>query len=165
MNIKRTIQYYYLRIIRLSGSPRSLALGVAVGAAIGITPTLPLHTVLIISVTLAMRVNTIAGIIAGTLVSNPLTFLIQYYLAWWLGDRIFPDRLTWERIKAIVLLLMEEGLLDSLKTISALGFDTIVVMMTGGLILAIPTGLIFYLLSYRFFCKMQLKRQEKHLLN
>lgn len=165
MNIKRTIHYYYLRIIRLSGSPRSLALGVAVGAAIGITPTLPLHTLLIISATLAMRVNTIVGIIAGTIVSNPLTFLIHYYLAWWLGDIVFPDRLTWERIKAIVLLLMEEGLLDSLKTLSALGFDTILVMMTGGIILAIPTGLISYLLSYRFFYRIHIKRQEKHLLN
>ncbi|MBW2328784.1 MAG: DUF2062 domain-containing protein, partial [Deltaproteobacteria bacterium] len=84
-DLRRLVRYYYLRFIRLQGSPHSLAMGAAVGAAIAVTPTLPLHTVTIIPITLLLRVNTIAALIAGTIVSNPLTFAAQYYVSWKIG--------------------------------------------------------------------------------
>ncbi len=165
LNIRRAIQYYFLRFKRLQGSPRSLALGTAIGAAIAITPTLPLHTVFIVAVTLLFRVNTIAALIAGAFISNPLTFVPQYYLAWLIGDFLFPHRLSWDRILSLLEQLNEEGLIESLKTVSHIGFDAFIVMMTGGVILAIPAGLIGYFLAFWFFKKLRLKRQQKHLLN
>jgi uncharacterized protein (DUF2062 family) len=38
-------------------------------------------------------------------------------------------------------------------------------MMTGGLILAVPTGVVTYLLIYRLFLGLRQKRRQKHLLN
>ncbi len=140
-------------------------MGAAVGAAIGITPTLPFHTVMILSATLIMRVNPIAAILAATIVSNPLTFIPHYYAAWWLGDLFLPDRLTWLQIKELLFQLKSVGLLESLQTIWEVGLNTSLVMMTGGLLLAIPTGIISYILAYKFFVTMHRKRREKHLLN
>lgn len=165
MKTKRIIAYYYLRLKRLQGNPRSLAVGAAIGAAIGITPTLPFHTVMILTATLLLRVNPISALIAGTLVSNPLTFIPQYYAAWWLGNMIFPDRLTWLQIKQLLAELNSNGVMESIHTIWEVGFNAVAVMMTGGLLLAIPTGILFYIVGMRFFVAIHLKRREKQLLN
>lgn len=140
-------------------------MGAAVGAAIGITPTLPFHTVMILSACLIMRVNPIAAILAATIVSNPLTFIPHYYAAWWLGDLFLPDRLTWLQIKELLFQLKSVGIFESLQTIWEVGLNTSLVMMTGGVLLAIPTAIISYLLAYKFFVTMHRKRREKHLLN
>ncbi len=164
-DLQRLGRYYYLRFIRLRGTPYSLAMGTSLGAAIAITPTLPLHTIVIIGVTLLLRVNTIAALIAGTVVSNPLTFAAQYYLSWKIGDLILPDRLSWERLQEVLAMVREAGILEGLKILSHQSFDAILVMLTGGLVLAIPMGAVTYFLSYRFFAHLQEKRQQKHLLN
>lgn len=165
LDLRRTIRYYYLRFIRLRGTPSSLAMGTAVGAAIAITPTLPLHTVVIVPVTLLLRISTIAALIAGTVVSNPLTFAAQYYFSWKIGNFFLPDRLSLERLQQVLCMVKEAGIVEGLRILSTLSVDAIIVMMTGGLILAIPTGILFYCLSFRFFVHIQKKRQQKHVLN
>jgi uncharacterized protein (DUF2062 family) len=165
MSLSRTIRFYTLRFKRLQGSSRSLALGSAIGAAVGVTPTLPLHNVLILGLTLLSRVNPIAGIIAANIVSNPLTFVPQYFLAWKIGDFFLPGRLSWEKISGTLTLIKEVGIMGSLDVIRQLGFDAILVMMTGGMVLAVPTGVLTYMLVYRFFAKIREKRRQKHLLN
>jgi uncharacterized protein (DUF2062 family) len=164
-NLKRTAHFYAIRFKRLQGSTRSLALGAAIGTAIGVTPTLPLHNILILALTLPLRVNPIAGILAANVVSNPLTFVPQYYLAWKIGDFFLPGRLSWQKISATLALIKTEGIMDSLDTIHSLGIDAILVMMSGGLVLALPTGLLTYVLVFRFFAKVRQKRREKQLLN
>ncbi|MCI5119702.1 MAG: DUF2062 domain-containing protein, partial [Candidatus Electrothrix sp. AUS4] len=42
LNPRRASRYYYLRFIRLQDSPSSLALGLALGASIAVTPN-PRH--------------------------------------------------------------------------------------------------------------------------
>jgi uncharacterized protein (DUF2062 family) len=39
-----------------------------------------------------LRINPIAGILAVNVVSNPLTIIPQYYLAWKIGDFFLPGR-------------------------------------------------------------------------
>lgn len=163
--LRRTIRYYYLRFIRLRGTPHSLALGAAVGAAIAVTPTLPLHTVTIIPITLLLRVSTIAALIAGAVVSNPLTFAAQYYVSWKIGDMILPHRLTLERLQLVLAMIKEAGFVEGIKILSHLSVDALMVMLTGGFILAVPLGIATYFLSYLFFDHLQKKRRQKHLLN
>jgi len=164
-DLRRTAKYYFFRLKRLQGTPYSLAMGSAIGAAVAITPTLPLHTIIIIGITLILRVNTIAAIIIATIISNPMTFIPQYWLAWRIGDCFFPDRLSWSRLKAMLDMLMHQGIFDSLHTLSQLSMDAALVLLSGGLVLAIPFGLVTYFLIYRFFEKIQQKRRDKHLLN
>jgi uncharacterized protein (DUF2062 family) len=164
-DLRRTIRYYYLRFIRLRGTPYSLAMGAAVGAAIAVTPTLPLHTVTIIPITLLLRVNTIAALIAGTIVSNPLTFAAQYYVSWKIGDMILPHKLTLERLQQVLAMIKEAGFVEGIKILSHLSVDALLVMLTGGIILAVPLGIATYFFSYLFFDHIQKKRRQKHLLN
>jgi len=164
MALQRTARYFYLRFIRLRGTPYSLAMGTAIGAAIAVTPTLPLHTVIIIGITVLLQVNTIAALIAGTIVSNPFTFAAQYYVSWKIGNAILPHRLTWERLQQVLSTIQDGGFMEGVKTLSHLSYDAILVMLTGGLIIAIPLGIITYFLSYRLFAHIQEKRRQKHLL-
>lgn len=165
MSLSRTLRFYSLRFKRLQGSTRSLALGAAIGTAVGATPTLPLHNVLILGLTLLFRVNPIAGLITANIVSNPLTFVPQYFFAWKIGDFFLPGRLTWEKIQGILALIKEKGIMDALDVISQMGFDAILVMLTGGLVLALPTGILTYIIVFRLFTKIREKRRNKHLLN
>ncbi|MGE4560453.1 MAG: DUF2062 domain-containing protein [Desulfobulbus sp.] len=165
MSLKRTARFYCIRFKRLQGSPHSLALGSAIGAGIGATPTLPLHNILILSMTLPLRANPIAGILMANVVSNPLTFGPQYYLAWKIGNFFLPGRLSWEKIHHTLTLIKTQGIMDSLGILRAMGWDTVLVMLTGGIVLAIPCGVLTYLAVFGFFTKMRTKRRQKHLLN
>ncbi|MDU9049821.1 MAG: DUF2062 domain-containing protein [Candidatus Electrothrix sp. Rat3] len=165
LNIRRASRYYYLRFIRLQDSPSSLAIGSALGAAIAVTPTLPLHTICIIGITLLLRVNTLAALMAGTIISNPLTFAAQYYFSWKIGSILLPGRLDWDQLHGTLILVRQSSFLEGIKIMGQLGFDAILVLQTGGLVVAIPLGIVTYLITIRFFLRLQKRRQQKHLLN
>jgi hypothetical protein len=165
MNPKRISKLYYLKFLRLKGDPHSLALGTAIGIFIGITPTMPLHTILIVLATLATRSSTIAGILASFLVCNPITYVPQYYLSTIVGNALTPYELTWARIKEVLeLLLQHPGLSQSMKIVASLGYEAVIVLLVGGVVLALPFAVLSYFLSFRFFVKIREKRRQKHLL-
>ena len=83
MNFNRINKYYYLKFMRLRGDPKVLAGGVAIGVFVGLTPTIPLHTLLVIAFTIITRTSTIAGIISSVAVCNPLTSLFIIFLPFW----------------------------------------------------------------------------------
>jgi uncharacterized protein (DUF2062 family) len=87
MNLKRTVRYHFLKLRRLQGDPKKLALGAALGVFIGLTPTIPFHTVLILALAPLMRASVIAAYL-GIWVSNPLTWVPQYLLAYEVGCRV-----------------------------------------------------------------------------
>ena len=165
MKLPRPLRLYYRRAQRLRGSVDSLALGAALGAAIATTPTMPLHSFITIAAALVLRVNVVAALLAGTLLSNPLTIVPQYYLVWRVGNFFFPGQLSWERIQSILHQVEEQGLLSSLDVLRGAGWDTIKIMLCGGMVLAVPAGLITYFLARWFFIHIRRKRREKHLLN
>lgn len=165
MELRRLARYHYLRFLRLQGDPHPLAMGVAIGIFIGISPTLPLHTVMIIGVTLLMRVSTVSAIIAAAVVSNPLTFVPQYYLSWVVGDFILPGKLSWQRMEHALSTVMEQGFGEGLQTVLHLGIDAITVMLLGGCLLGIVPAIGGYFLSYRFFQKLEEKRRRRRSKN
>jgi len=165
MKPKRAAKYYYLKFLRLQGDPHSLALGVAIGLFIGITPTIPLHTALILILAWILRGNIIAALIAATAISNPLTWLPQYYFCWRLGSWLLPGRLSWARIQELLgLLTSGTGFSQNLALLGQLGLEAVAVMLVGGTLLAIPFTCAGYLLSFKFFRALRKKRQEKHIL-
>lgn len=156
MKFLRLSRYYYLRFIRLKGDPQSLAWGTAIGVFIGITPTIPLHTVLILIVTMLTRSSAIAGIISSWLVCNPLTYLPIYYSSMVLGNHLTPFELSWRRVKALIdTLTSHQGFSESMGALSSLGLEAFVIMLVGGIVLALPFTLFSYILALRFFLKIQ----------
>ena len=166
MNPKRSAKYYYLKFLRLKGDPQSLALGVAIGIFIGITPTMPLHTIVIIPLTLVTRSSTIAALLGSLLVCNPVTYVPQYYLSTIIGNALTPYELTWSRIKDVLdILLQHQGFQKSIEALVGLGYEAAIVLVVGGTVLALPCALASYFVSLRFFQKIRQKRSQKHLLN
>ncbi|PIE59428.1 MAG: hypothetical protein CSA32_03495 [Desulfobulbus propionicus] len=165
MKIRRIPKYYLLRLKRLKGTPRSLAKSCAIGAGLGITPTLPFHTVMILTASFVFRLNPFAGILAATIVSNPLTFVPHYYAAWWLGSLLFPDRLDWNQIETLLYQLRHEGFWHSTQLLYEVGYSTLLIMSVGGALLGLITGVFTFMLSLRFFNAIERKKREKRLLN
>lgn len=160
----RLSKYYYLRFTRLKGNPRSLAMGTAIGVLIGISPTIPLHTVLILAVTMLTRTSAIAGIISSWVVCNPLTYIPIYYFSMVVGNYVTPYELSWDRVKTLLdNLSSDQSFTDSLTAVASLGVEAIVVMIVGGLVLALPFTLASYYFSFNFFVKIQKKNQRRRI--
>lgn len=160
--IKRFFRYYYLRFIRLQGDPEEVARGVAIGVFIGITPTIPLHTVLILVIALLLRAGKIAGLLASFVVCNPITYFFQYYFSWRIGTWLLPYDLSWERIQSVMEVISgHSSFKASLETLSRLGGEAILVMLSGGIILALPFTIASYFLSLSFFKSLRRRKKKK----
>ncbi len=166
MNFGRTRRYYYLRFIRLRGTPHSLALGSAIGVFIGITPTIPFHTIVIFFLSILTRSSFIAGLISSWVVCNPLTYIPQYYLSLRVGNLVTPYELSWNQIQSVVeVVLSDVSLAIRLKALLTVSYEAMIVMILGGSLLAIPFALASYYISYLIFIKIRNKRQEKRILH
>jgi len=90
--VQRSTRYLAHRVRRLSGSPYSIACGLACGAAVSFTPLIGLHFLLGALIALAMGGNVIASAI-GTAVGNPWTFPFIWSAIFTLGRWILghPD--------------------------------------------------------------------------
>ncbi|MFQ6757618.1 MAG: DUF2062 domain-containing protein [Deltaproteobacteria bacterium] len=165
MNPNRAAKYYYLKFLRLQGDPHSLALGVAIGLFVGITPTIPLHTALIVTLAWPLRGNILAALIASMAVSNPLTWLPQYYFSWQMGNWLLPGRLSWDRIQDLLgVFASDASFRENLARLGQMGLEAVAVMLAGGVLLAIPFTCAGYILAFKFFRALRKKRREKHIL-
>lgn len=160
---RRLSRYYRLRFTRLRGDPRFLARGVALGTFIGITPTIPLHTIVTLALALILRTSKIPALLATVVVSNPLTFFLQYYLSWRIGNFIHPGVLSWERVTAMLTVIKNHASFsESIHAVLTLGFDAATVLLSGGIVLALPFALCAYFISLRFFSMVADKRKTKN---
>ncbi len=86
--ILRIIKFQKYRITKLKDFPESVAIGVAWGAAVSFTPLLGLHLIICYLGTWLMRGNLIAATV-GTIVGNPWTFPLIFYLDYKIGTTIY----------------------------------------------------------------------------
>ncbi len=166
MNPKRLSKYYFIKFMRQKGNPHSLAVATAIGFFVGCTPTMPLHTIMIVVLCLLTRTSFVTAFLVSNLACNPLTYIPIYYLSTVIGNMITPYELTWPRIQEVLhVLLSHPGFGKSLQVIVELGYEAAIVLLVGGVVLALPCSVVSYFLSFRFFLKIRQKRREKHLLN
>ena len=72
------------KLIRIKDFPESVAIGLAWGASISVTPLLGLHLIICYAGTWLMRGNMIAATV-GTIIGNPWTFPFFFYLDYKIG--------------------------------------------------------------------------------
>jgi hypothetical protein len=166
MNPWRYLKYYYHRFKLLQGSPHALAGGTAIGVFIGLTPTIPFHTLLIVFFSFLTRTSAVAGIIISWIISNPLTYLPIYYLSALVGNHLTPYELNLTNVQNALEQTMAGGSLqNSLAILVVSGYEALVVMIVGGFCFALPFGILSYYLALRFFIQIQKKRMNKHVLS
>jgi uncharacterized protein (DUF2062 family) len=162
MKINRLSKFYYLKMLRLQGEPKALALGTAIGVFIGLTPTIPFHTVTIISIAMVTRTSAIAGVISSWSVCNPLTYIPIYYFSMRAGNWITPFELSWDRIHQLMdSFTSHQGVPHAIGAITGLGFETITVMILGGCIIALPFSIISYYCALYFFHRIRDKKSKR----
>lgn len=160
MRIRRRIKYYYLRLIRLKGQPKELALGLALGVLAGSMPILPLQTWLALTLAFIFRASKIAAML-GTWISNPLNWYFLYLFSYKIGALILGLEQRGRNISAVICALKSGG--DPIviaKTILEAGNWIVAAFLLGGLVLAAITTPPSYFLSLYFF--RRLDEWKKH---
>ncbi len=82
---KRNFRLLYLRLLRLRGQPREVAGGVAIGVFVGMTPTVPLHTLLAVLIALILKKSKLAAAL-GVWIANPFFLPFIYFLDYKVGQ-------------------------------------------------------------------------------
>lgn len=166
MNITRTGKYYLLKLLRLRGTPHTIALGAAIGIFIGITPTIPFHTAAILAITILTRSSFIAGFTTSVVVCNPLTYVPLYFLSLVIGNILTPYHLSWDRIKQVLDVILSDAALQTrINATLSLGYEAVTVMLVGGIVLAMPFAIASYYLFHYLVISFRRKRRAKHILS
>ncbi|MBU0986592.1 MAG: DUF2062 domain-containing protein [Proteobacteria bacterium] len=144
---KRNFRELIDRAKRLQGDPHYVAMGMAIGVFVGVTPTIPFHTAIAIALAFALRGSKPAAAI-GVWFSNPVTIPIFY-----LGSFKFGMFLLG---KSIPFNTKYESISELLK----LGADVTAAMVIGGAILGILPAVAAYFITRKIFTKIRLRKRS-----
>ena len=148
MNLREKIQHLITRFKQLNGDPHYVALGMAIGVFISVTPTIPFHTVIALALAFILRGSKAAAAI-GVWFSNPITIPLFYKGSYDVGISILGNSAPFN--------IEYESILELLK----LGADVTIAMITGGVILGILPGIAAYFITRRIFIKLRLRKKSK----
>ena len=151
MKLNRQLRYYYLRFIRLKGSPRELALGMALGIFAGLLPIIPFQIALAVALALLFKSSKITAAI-GTWISNPLNWYFLYNYTYKVGafllgisgkEALFSKLMTSIR--------HAEGPLAIAAQIFQAGTNVVASFITGGIVLGIGFAVPGYFVFFYIF--------------
>ena len=147
--MKKFLRFFKLqtyKVIRIKDFPESVAIGLAWGAAVSLTPLLGLHLIICYTGTWIMRGNLIAATV-GTIVGNPWTFPFFFYLDYKIGVFFYFDKMKNYEFKLNFLV----------NNFEELFFPT----LFGSIPVAIFVWLITYKLSKKFLKKRLHAKKNK----
>ncbi|MGC1309587.1 MAG: DUF2062 domain-containing protein [Phormidesmis sp.] len=148
---KRLLRYFYIRFLRMRGSPRAIARGVAAGVFAGSFPLLGFQSIIGIAIASVVRGNKLMAI-ACTWVSNPLTYLPIFLFNFHVGRWLLRLPMT------TMLTTLPEGT-DELM---ALGMDVVSSLMLGSLVVGVVAGIVSYYLGLAIAQRLRkVKRSQK----
>ncbi len=148
MNLREKIRHLITRFKQLNGDPHYVALGMAIGVFISVTPTIPFHTVIALALAFILRGSKAAAAI-GVWFSNPVTIPFFYKGSYDVGVSILGNSAPFST--------EYESILELLK----LGADVTIAMITGGVILGILPAIAAYFITRRIFIKLRLRKKSK----
>lgn len=151
---RRGPRYIALRILRLSSTPHSIAVGVAVGVASSFTPFFGLHIVIAVALAFVFSGNLVAAAIT-TALANPVTIPMILTASYELGIAILGVESAHAASSADVMRMVEH--LD----LSALWGPVFKPMLIGSLPLAAAGALISYLAAYHAARIFQKRRRAR----
>ncbi len=147
--MKRYLINFYNKFISLKGEPKNIAMGFALGVFVGVTPTIPFHTGLLVALGLASRQNITSAYIGAWAISNPLTVAPFYLLEY--------------RIGKYLLGMGEKSLVlkdYSIMSIMNFGWDVTFPLLAGGLIVAPFFAVPAYFVAHRMVLAIRRKRHH-----
>ena len=130
INLKRASLFYFLKLIRVKDSKDKLAIGFACGSMVSFSPFIGFHFLLAVIFAYILRGNIVASLI-GTFVGNPFTFPFIWMFIYKVGNMFFKNDQNFS------LELTFQSLFNQ-------GYDILIPMMIGSLIVSIPIWFISY---------------------
>ena len=130
INLKRASLFYFLKLVRVKDSQDKLAIGFACGSMVSFSPFIGFHFFLAVIFAYILRGNIVASLI-GTFVGNPFTFPFIWIFIYKVGNIFFKND------QNVSLELTFQSLFDQ-------GYDILMPMLIGSLIVSIPIWLISY---------------------
>lgn len=149
MSVRNKLRDWYRQCISLKGEPRGLAAGFALGIFVGVTPTIPFHTGIIVVLGTLLRQNITAAYLASWFISNPVTIPLLYVSEYEIGRRLLGLPSAWPSLEAY-----------SLPAIVALGSKVLLPLLMGGLLLAPLFACPGYIIALRFFARIRRRQAE-----
>ena len=146
MNLKQKIYEFAERVKKLQGDPNFIAAGMAIGIFVGITPTFPFHTVIVIALAYILRASKAAAAI-GVWIGNPLTIPFIYLGSYKTGALILGASLPFD------------ARFTSFTELTKLGFGATIALLTGGVIIGIPFAAASYFITRRLVKKFRSRRK------
>jgi len=124
------------RLKELEGDPHHIAMGMAIGVFISVTPTIPFHTILAVAMAFVLRGSKIAAAI-GVWFSNPVTVPFFYLGSYKVGTILLCRSSTFNPEY------------ESITELLNLGIVVTGAMIVGGAILGFLPGVAVYFITRR----------------
>jgi len=145
---RRLLRYFYIRFLRMQGSPHAIARGVAAGVFAGSFPLLGFQTIIGVALAALVRGNKIMAA-AATWISNPLTYVPIFALNFKVG--------CWLLRQPIDIVIPSST--ASMDEWMSMGMSATAALMVGSCIVGTVAGLAAYSLGLR----VALLREKKRL--
>lgn len=140
------------RFLKIRGNPREVALGMALGLFVGMTPFIGLHTVIAIFLAALFKWNKISAAL-GVWVTNPFTAPFIYGITYFtgklcMGIEKIPELQTHLSYSIIITMLEKTP-------------EILLVLTVGGIAVGLPLAFLGYYFSYSAISKYQEEIREK----
>jgi uncharacterized protein (DUF2062 family) len=135
-------------IKKLRGDPHYVAMGMAIGIFVSITPTIPFHTVIAITLAFALKGSKPAAAI-GVWFCNPVTAPFFYLGSYKAGMFILGKSAPFDAKYESILELMK------------LSMDVTIAMIAGGVALGILPGIAAFFITRKIITKIRLRRKSR----
>lgn len=148
MKFQKRLRYLYYRAVRGHGKPREVAMGMAIGASISVTPVLG-HTPVAVAIA-ALTGQSKLGAALGVWVNNPVTMPFLFGASYVVGALVLRYPLR-----------PPGGFLYATTHVASLTSELYLPLLAGSLILALPLGAATYWLTYQGIVAYRLKKRER----
>ena len=149
MRLNKTYRYFYYRSVRIHGRPREVAMVMAIGIAVGMTPTLGFQMLIAIALAALLGQSKVAAAI-GAWITNPLTVPLIYGSTYTVGAWVLDYPLR-----------PPGGFLHSMSTLDSVTESFMGPLWVGGALLAVPVTAAGYWLTYQGVIAYRLKVRHR----
>ncbi|MBL7180055.1 MAG: DUF2062 domain-containing protein [Pseudomonadota bacterium] len=145
---KNTIRQFMERAKKLQGDPHYVAMGMAIGVFVSITPTIPFHTVIAVVLAFVLRGSKPAAVI-GVWFSNPVTIPVFYLASYKAGMFLLGKSVPFD------------AKYESISELLKLGLDVTAAMIAGGAVLGILPGVAAYFITRKIIAKIRSRKMHE----
>ncbi len=147
---QRLLRYFYIRFLRMQGSPQAIARGAAAGVFAGSFPLLGFQTIIGVAIAALIRGNKIMAAVS-TWISNPLTYVPIFALNFQVGRWLL--RLPSDIIIPSSAAGMNEWM--------SLGMSATAALLVGSFVVGTVSSVVAYYLALRIVLRVRDKKRAK----